>query len=154
MACRARQCLISLVQSLRYWPNNPISRWTLSLICCRKCPFHDLTTWLSERREIDPKLEMADYLTGLLNKKLGQAILKRYLDQRLTLAAPVARLTDRDLPEIASLLKSLSIRAVGTRDWTQAQVTAGGLATGDFRPETLESRHSEGPLRCRRNLGY
>lgn len=106
--------------------------------------FHNLTSWLAERRDSAPELELSDYLTGLLNKKLGQAILKQYLGLRLTLAAPVTLLTDRDLPQIASLLKSLAIRAVGTRDWTQAQVTAGGLETGDFLPDTLESRHSSG----------
>jgi len=131
----------SVAEILADHPDQPVD---IVLDLLPDMSFDDLKSWLAERRDGDPALELSDYLTGLLNKKFGQAVLKKYLEQRLTLAAPAARLTDRDLAKIAGLLKNLSIRATGTRDWTQAQVTAGGLATADFHPDTLESRHSEG----------
>lgn len=106
--------------------------------------FEELTGWLAERRRIDENLALSEYLTGLVNKKLGQAILKQCLGQKLTLAAPASALNSQDLSRLAGLLKALTIRAVGTRDWTQAQVTAGGLETAGFNPNTLESRLAEG----------
>lgn len=104
----------------------------------------ELNAWLTYRQQIDPNLELSEYLTGLIIKKLGQALLKRLLDGRATLASPVSLLTSDDISRLAELLKSLPIRAVGTRDWTQAQVTAGGLSTDGFSAESLESRMAAG----------
>ena len=56
----------------------------------------------------------------------------------------MSSLSDRDLVRIASLLKALPIRAVGTRGWAQAQVTAGGLLTAGFDQHTLESHYKTG----------
>ncbi len=99
-----------------------------------------LKDWLTYRRQCDPSHELTDFLTGLVHKKLGQALLKRCLDRAVSLGSPVSSLDDAEIDQLADLLKALPIRAIGTRDWTQAQVTAGGLDTHDFQSETLESR--------------
>ena len=101
-------------------------------------PYDELLQWLAFRQSADPKAELAEYLTGLVHKKIGQALLKRCLERPLN--SPVSALSAANREKIAVQLKSLQIRAVGTRDWSQAQVTAGGLDVRDFRPDTLESR--------------
>ncbi len=101
-------------------------------------PAKELYEWLEFRRASGLTAELTDFLTGLVHKKMGHAILKRCLDRSLNHS--VDSLTAVEMQKIASCLKNLSIRALGTRDWSQAQVTAGGLDVRDFRPDTLESR--------------
>ncbi|MGI6334283.1 MAG: NAD(P)/FAD-dependent oxidoreductase [Saccharofermentanales bacterium] len=106
--------------------------------------YQDLLGWLKKRGELDPALELSGFLTGLVHKKIGQAIVKRSLEKPLTLARPAAELTDRSLTRMAHFLKKLPIRVTGTRGWTQAQVTAGGLKTDQFNHLTLESKLQPG----------
>jgi predicted Rossmann fold flavoprotein len=104
----------------------------------------DLVDWLNFRRLNFPEIDLQEFLTGLVNKKLGQAVLKRMLESGTALTRPASVLSSRDISRLASFLKKLPLRATGTRDWTQAQVTAGGLETGDFRPDTMESQKCPG----------
>ena len=131
----------SVAQHLQDHPEEPVD---IVLDLLPEMTFPELADWLDERRQIDSDLDLSDFLTGLVNKKLGQAVLKKCLEQKSTLSAPVSTLQRHDLQRLSGLLKSLSIRVAGTRDWTSAQVTAGGLATGDFMPDTLESRLAKG----------
>jgi hypothetical protein len=102
----------------------------------------DLTDWLAERQDLDPLLPLNVLLLGLVHKKVGQALVR--LATGRAPDEPIGRLAAADRQKIAALLKDWPIRVLGTRDWSQAQVTAGGLDTADFRPETLESRLMSG----------
>lgn len=88
------------------------------------------------RQKFDTALE--NFLTGTVNKKLGQQVLK------LAGAAPLSRrcstLVDWELAAVAHLLKNLELWVLGTAGWKNAQVTAGGLLIADFSAETLESK--------------
>ena len=106
--------------------------------------YQRLLTWLKKRRGLDPDLELSGFLTGLVHKKIGQAIVKRSLEKPLPLTRPAAELTERSLTRTAHFLKKLSIRVTGTRGWAQAQVTAGGLKTDQFNHSTLESKLQPG----------
>jgi predicted flavoprotein YhiN len=53
---------------------------------------------------------------------------------------PIARLTPDALIRLAGTISDLRLPVTGTRGFAYAQVTAGGIATEDFDPETLESR--------------
>ena len=118
--------------------DHPDCQVMIGLDLLPEMPYDDLLQWLATRQSAGTKTELAEYLTGLVHKKIGQAVLKRCLERPLN--SPVSALSAADREKIAAQLKSLQIRAVGTRDWSQAQVTAGGLDVRDFRPDTLESR--------------
>ncbi len=126
-------------ETLRRKPDQPV--WVV-LDLLPDMPAPELLQWLEYRRQTDPTVELAEYLTGLVNKKVGQAVLKRCLERPLS--QPAGSLTEPDRRRLAEWLKALPIRATGTRDWNQAQVTAGGLDVRDFRPDTLESRLQPG----------
>ena len=81
-------------------------------------------------------------LTGLLHKKIGLALIKQA--SGLSLAKPLDSLDDAALQRLLILLKDWPVTVTGTRDWTQAQVTAGGIATADFISETMASRQVPG----------
>ena len=123
---------------------NPSENIQVLLDLLPEMEIDELVQWLTFRRQVDLKLELSDFLTGLVSKKIGQAVLKRCLDRTSTLAATVETLDSTIIMKLAEMLKSLPIRAVGTQDWRQAQVTAGGLATDDFEALTMESKLQPG----------
>ena len=75
-------------------------------------------------------------LTGTLHTRLGQTVCRAagFTNQ------PPETLTDGDLERIARALRGFSLPVTGVCGFDQAQVTAGGLRTAEFDPETLESR--------------
>lgn len=87
-------------------------------------------------------LPLEQFLTGLVNKKLGHQVLKRCG------LGPLSRdsrsLDEGDIAAVAQELKGLSLSVRGTTGWEKAQVTAGGLRTADFEPRTLECRFLPG----------
>ena len=100
----------------------------------------ELLAELQERRRLPLLLE--DFLTGILNKRLGQQLIK-LLDGR-SLAMPAASLSDTDLQRLARLIKALPLPVSGVTGWERAQVMAGGLALKDFDSQTLAARRWPG----------
>ena len=96
---------------------------------------------LSARCGRFPKLEVEQLLTGMLNPRLGLAVLKF---SQLDLKSELASLTEDSLKKIAHNLKFFPLQADGTLGMEHAQVTAGGVLTCDFRADTLESRKAPG----------
>ncbi|MBQ4612273.1 MAG: aminoacetone oxidase family FAD-binding enzyme [Clostridia bacterium] len=88
-----------------------------------------------------PGRTMEDLLTGLLNKRVGQTIL-RTCDIALTRAAD--SLTNEECARVAKQIKNWEIAVVGTQGFGGAQVTAGGIDPSDFGPDTLCHRRYRG----------
>lgn len=90
------------------------------------------------RRAALPGRTVADLLTGLLHKRLGQTVLRAigYTEWN----APVSALREGDLRRIAEGLAGWRIPVQGTQGMGGAQVTAGGIATAEFDPQTMQSR--------------
>ena len=57
---------------------------------------------------------------------------------------PVSALRDGDLQRLAATLGDIRLPITGTRGFSQAQVTAGGIATAEFDPATLQSKLCKG----------
>jgi predicted Rossmann fold flavoprotein len=92
---------------------------------------------LKQKRKQNDYLNLEYFLLGLVNKKLGMLLLKQLGLTPLSRLA--AGLSDDELQKIALMLKALPLYPSGTRGWSQAQVTAGGLLTEDFCPQSMES---------------
>lgn len=97
-----------------------------------------LLALLRERRELLGDSTLEYYLTGLVQKKVGQLLLKEALASKLSRLG--GDLTEEELKRIAGILKHFTLEVKGVLGWKQAQVTAGGVVTADFDPETMESR--------------
>jgi predicted Rossmann fold flavoprotein len=92
---------------------------------------------LKDRQErFDVSLE--NYLTGIVNKKLGQQIMKAV--GLAPLSRNISSLSEQDIAAIAKLLKGFRLLVRGTTGWQNAQVMAGGLLLNDFDPRTMESK--------------
>lgn len=78
-----------------------------------------------------------EYLSGVINKRLGQIVIKA-TGRKLT--EKVSDLSDKDIYAIAEMLKSFSFTAISTTGFDNSQVTAGGLDTNSFDDKTMMSK--------------
>lgn len=78
-----------------------------------------------------------EYLSGVINKRLGQVIIKA---TGLKVSEKVSDLSDKDIYAIAKMLKSFSFSAISTTGFDNSQVTAGGLDTNSFDDKTMMSK--------------
>lgn len=92
---------------------------------------------LLRRRELPGRL-LEDLLTGLLQKRLGQTVLRAA--GCVPLSRPAASLMDGELEKVLDHIKGWIIPVTGTQGFGGAQVTAGGMNTALFDPDTMESR--------------
>ena len=118
---------------------------TLSADFFRGFDAAQLPALLLARRESLPALPAAEALTGMLHNRLGR-MLVRYAG--LPAAAPMAELSDGALAGLAAACRDFRLALHGTEGFDRAQVTAGGVKTGGFNPETLESWFVPGLFVC------
>ena len=100
--------------------------------------------WLHLRRQTMAAHEASTLLVGSCHTRLGQMLCKAagFTNQ------PAAFLTDDDLRRIAAQATGFTLPITGTCGFDQAQVTAGGLQTGEFDPRTMQSRLVPGLYAC------
>ena len=97
---------------------------------------------LRRRRKALAKRPLENFLTGMVNKRVGQTIIKTACG--LALSEESAVLTEAHLSALAAMLTGWTIEITGTQTFEQAQVTAGGIAVQDVNPETMESLLADG----------
>ena len=104
----------------------------------------EVLDWLRMRRQTMQAHEASTLLVGSCHTRLGQMLCKAagFTSQ------PAADLTDSDLERIARQVKHFALPITGTCGFDQAQVTAGGLCTDEFDPETMGSRLVPGLYAC------
>ncbi len=104
----------------------------------------EVLDWLCLRRETMAEHEASTLLVGSCHTRLGQMLCKAagFTSQR------AADLPDSDLRRIAQQATRFTLPVTGTCGFDQAQVTAGGLRTDEFNPETLQSRLIPGFYAC------
>lgn len=96
---------------------------------------------LTQRKQRSPDLPGEELLTGLLHNRLGKVVLKV---SSIHLPEWTKDYTDNDLTRIARTIKFFPMTVTGVMGLEQAQVTAGGVPTSEFRSDTLESRINPG----------
>jgi len=105
----------------------------------------EILALLKKRCENLPELPAGDMLTGMLHNRLGRMIVKYTgLEQNL----PCGSLSPAELEKLARCCKDFRLKLLGTGGFDAAQVTAGGVKTGGFNPETLESWFMPGLFVC------
>ena len=97
---------------------------------------------LKKRRGMLSGRTLENFLTGLVNKRVGQMMIK--WTTGLSLSETSGALTDAHLDALAESLTGWMIEITGTQGLEQAQVTAGGVRTQDINPETMESMLADG----------
>ncbi len=90
-----------------------------------------------ERRCRFDGMTLENLFTGLLQKRLGQTMIKAAGIQPLSREA--STLTADEKRRLCRTLKSWTLSVVGSAGMNAAQVTAGGVATDRFDPATMRS---------------
>ena len=114
-------------------------------ICLFEASEEALLADLRARRARWPALEANRILTGAAQSRLGQ-MLCRYAG--IGGGAAAETLTDAQLLALARAMRSFRLPVTGVSGFETAQVTAGGLRTAEFDPETLQSRIVPGLYAC------
>ena len=105
----------------------------------------DTLTWLHSRRTALSRQEAGALLTGSVHPRLGRVLCKA---AGINGGAAISEVTDRQLEALCRRVRDLALPVTGTCGFDQAQVTAGGLRTGEFDPRTMESRLVPGFYAC------
>ncbi len=86
----------------------------------------------------------SEFFTGLLQKRLGQVIIKSLGFGLNDIFSPEYK----DIIKLAKAIKNFRFKFLDTNGFNNAQVTHGGIVTSDFSDETLMSRLNEGLFAC------
>ena len=90
-------------------------------------------------------LETSELFTGMLHNRLGRVVVKA---AGLSAAAPISSLSESELRRAAGQCTDFCLPVRGVDGFDAAQVTAGGLLTEGFDPETMQSRIHPGLFAC------
>ena len=117
--------------------------WECILDFLPDVPYDELLSQLLRRR--DTRLTAEDLFTGILHNRLGRVLTK---EADIRSSIPVSQLREEQLREAAGYAKSFILTLSEPLGMDAAQVTAGGIATDEFDPETMESRLVPGLYAC------
>ena len=120
----------AILQVSSYWsPGNPVVLNVLPNAFER----------LREAREKTPRAHLKSALTEHLPKRLADA-----LADRIGMTRELGNLSNAVLEQAADMLTNLTFHPTGTEGYAKAEVTAGGIDTGELSSKTMESRKVPG----------
>lgn len=88
-----------------------------------------------------PEMLCKDMLSGIVNIKLGEEIMKI---NAADIMAPIKKLGQGDINKIAAALKNLCFNVTGLGDWDNAQITSGGIPLEEIDMNNMESKKQRG----------
>lgn len=102
-------------------------------------PGTDAMAVLREARATTPRLAIQTVLANLLPKRLAQL-----LADELTLPGMIGDFSDKKLAAVEALVKSWTLKPVGSEGYRTAEVTLGGIDTRDLDAKTMQARSVPG----------
>lgn len=108
--------------------------------------FDDVLNIIYERMAYLHDVPLEEFFTGMLNKRVGQALLKSVGIAPLSRLS--ATLSEKEIKRLVSSIKEWRFNITGTMSWNNAQVTKGGAETKQFNPVTMESKLVKGLYAC------
>ena len=118
-------------------------KWTAKLDFLPDVSAKMLEAELQRRRGTN--LPMEELLTGILHNRLGRVLAKT---AGIKGKQFVNQISDLELREVVAAVKGLELTLTEPLGMDSAQVTAGGVLTDGFDPNTMESKHVAGLYAC------
>lgn len=103
--------------------------------------YNPLLDILKQRAKDLKYLNLDEFFTGFLQKRLGQVILKV---AGCKLTDSVENLDEKQIEKIVKIIKNFEFNVTGTTGFINSQVTAGGLDTTQFDNKTMMSKTNKG----------
>lgn len=101
----------------------------------------EIVSLLSDLKRNLSYRNLDEFLSGVLNKRLGQAVVKSV---GLKLSDKVSSLSHSDIEKLVKSIKNQSFSVISTTGFDNSQVTAGGLDTSGFGYDTMMSKTQAG----------
>ena len=102
-----------------------------------------LKTELLRRKQTN--LPVSELLTGVIHNRLGRVLTKSV---GISDYVPISQLEDYEIDAVCKAVKGFAVALTEPMGMDSAQVTAGGIVTKKFNPETMESRLVPGLYAC------
>ena len=118
-------------------------KWTAKLDFLPHIPAEHLEAELQRRRTTN--LPMEELLTGILHNRLGRVLTKA---AGIKSKQYVNQISNAECAEVVNCVKGLEIDLTEALGMDSAQVTAGGVLTDGFDPNTMESKLIPGLYAC------
>ena len=119
-------------------PNAKKDGCILSLDLAPSLSLPELRAFLTDLIRHAPHLPTEQLLAGILPKKVGMRLCHRSLRRKDS--DPIASLGAQEIDVLCRTLKDFRLPVAGTKDFSMAQVTAGGVAVAEIDPHTMASR--------------
>lgn len=97
----------------------------------------ELFDLLKRRRKFLEYRDVSEFFTGMLNKRVGQSILKSANIRSETVCKNIS---DEKLQSLSNLIKDMRFEIIGNTGYENSQVTSGGIGTEFFDNKTLMSK--------------
>lgn len=120
-------------------------QFTLTLDLCEEFSYNELYEHIENAKGNTPEKELENVLSGIVNSKLGFAIIDTADIKPHTLIKSITR---NNIKKLCDILKGFEIEITGTRDFSNAQITCGGIKTEEVNPETMMSKITDGLFIC------
>ena len=118
-------------------------KWTCRLDFLPELEEERITEMLNKRR--DTELTCEDLLTGILHNRLGRVLVQGC---GISGYVPVRQLEEAEIRSVSHAVKHFEVELTEPMGMDSAQVTAGGILTAEFDPNTMESRLVPGLYAC------
>lgn len=118
---------------------------TLTLDLCEEISETELREHFREIINYNQEIELETALSGIINTKLGYAVINKAKIKQNTL---LKDLTQRDINNIIDVLKCFKISIKGTKGFENAQITCGGVSTDEVSSTTMMSKLHKGLFLC------
>lgn len=112
---------------------------------CHEISAEELTEHFKEMKSLSPLTDTEQILSGVVNIKLGYAVMNKANIKPNTKAG---KLTTKDISKLVNSLKCFELPITGTKDFSNAQITCGGIKTDEIHADTMMSRLHEGLFIC------
>ena len=122
----------SILQVSSYW--QPGDDLRLDLL-----PDHDIDALFLQWQETRRDAELKTLLAEILPKRFAQRLCEHWVNNK-----PLRQYNERELREIAALLRDWPLVASGTEGYRTAEVTLGGVDTDGLSSTTMMSKHVPG----------
>jgi predicted Rossmann fold flavoprotein len=90
-------------------------------------------------------LSVEELLTGILHNRLGRVLTK---NAGISGSRMISSLLDDEIEAVCANVKAFEVQLTETLGMDSAQVTAGGIVTDEFDPNTMESKKVPGLYAC------
>lgn len=134
-------CVFNLSSRLFSQQSTAQEQYEIELDLAEELSEKELSGYLFRLCREHPQLSAGELLSGLLNLRVGQEIVRLHCPELLTAASSVSA---ELLGKIAASVKQLSFRVTALASYDNAQITAGGVPLAEVDSFTMESKKQPG----------